>query len=251
MTIFNMRDTVSQCNNQWNFLEFKSGPPVSPFAPVYHYIFAENTIEGVDFNKVASIILEKEKLIINSTVPTSDAYTGLGDDSLTSRWKSFNIFAWNEPEIEKLKTQIRFRYLEFLKAYNVPRSKIMIQCWANVLREGGEINPHIHSTGQWSYLGGHVTVQCEDTQTVYINPINQINDPEMYVSYNHVGKITFFQHNIPHYTTPHYSKIGAERITIAFDLSMEEFVNSFDHDKFPEWKNLVMFDDPSVSEYNL
>jgi len=232
----------------WNFLEFKSEPAISPFAPEYHYIFAENKIVNVDFKKIASIILEKEKTIIESTSPTSDAYTGLGDDSLTSRWKSFNVFAWSEPEIEKLKSQIYLRYLEFLKAYNVPRSNVKIQCWANVLREGGEINPHIHSTGKWAYLGGHVTVQCEDTYTVYINPINQINDPETYNSRNEVGKITFFQHNIPHFTTPHYSTTGLERITIAFDLSMEEFVNSFDHNAHPEWNNYVVFDDPNLEK---
>jgi hypothetical protein len=94
--------TSSVQHDNWNFLEFKNNPPKSPFAPIYHYIFAENFIGDVDFKKIASIILEKEQSIINSTVPTTDAYTGLGDDSLTSRWKSFNVFSWTEPEIEKL-----------------------------------------------------------------------------------------------------------------------------------------------------
>lgn len=232
-------------NNNWKFSEFKSKPPKSPFAPNYHYIFAENFIEDIDFKKVAAIILEKEKEIVNSTIPTTDAYTGLGDNSLTSRWKSFNIFSWTEPEIEKLKVQIYTRYLEFLQAYNVPRSDVMIQCWANVMREGEEIRPHIHASGEWSYLGGHVTVQCEDTSTVYINPIDQINEPDVYVSYNRIGKITLFQHNIPHYTTPHHSTTNSERITLAFDISMAEFVNLFDHNTHPEWKNYIMFDYPS------
>jgi hypothetical protein len=237
-----MNGTVQDSN--WRFSEFKSNPPKSPFAPIYHYIFAENCIEGVDFKKIASIILEKEKTIINSTTPTTAAYTGLGDASLTSRWKSFNIFSWTEPEIEKLKVQIHKKYLEFLQACNVPRSNVMIQCWANVMRESEEMFPHIHSTSEWSYLGGHVTVQCENTSTVYINPINQINDPETYISYNQVGKITLFQHNIPHYTTPHYSKDKVERITIAFDISLTDFVNSFNHKEQPEWNNYVIFDNP-------
>ena len=237
-----MNNTIQGSN--WKFSEFKSNPPKSPFAPIYHYIFAENFIEGVDFKKIASIILEKETAIINSTTPVTDAYTGLGTGSLTSRWKSFNVFSWTEPEIEKLKIELHKKYLEFLQAYNVPRSNVMIQCWANVMREGEEINPHIHSTGEWSYLGGHVTVQCEDTSTVYINPINQINDPEIHVSANQVGKLTLFQHNIPHYTTPHYSKTGAARITLAFDISMTDFVNLFDHSKHPEWNNYIGFDNP-------
>lgn len=236
----------NECNSSpaWNFLGFQSSTPRTPFAPVYHYIFAESRIEGVDFKKIAEIILSKEEEIKGRTSPTSDAYTGLGDNSLTSRWKSFNVFKWNEPEIEKLKEQIHTRYVEFLAACNVPRSKVQIQCWANILRRGQEIKPHIHSTGEWCYLGGHVTVQCEESATVYINPINQINDPEMYISQNEVGKITFFQHNIPHYTTMHHGK--DERITIAFDITMDEFVNSFDHNAHPEWKNLTIFDEPPI-----
>jgi len=109
-----------------------------------------------------------------------------------------------------------------------------------VLRKGQEILPHIHQTGPWTYLGGHVTVQCHDTSTIYINPINQINDPELYISYNHVGKITLFQHNIPHYTTVYNGE--SERITIAFDISLAEYVDSFDHVTHPEWNNLVVFD---------
>ena len=237
-----MNNTVNDTN--WNFLEFKSNPPKSPFAPNYHYIFAENFVQDIDFAKIATIILKKEQAIINSTAPITDAYTGLGTSSLTSRWKSFNVFSWTEPEIEKLKDEVYKKYLEFLQAYNVPRSNVMIQCWANVMREGEEIKPHIHATGEWSYLGGHVTVQCEDTSTVYINPINQINDPEIYVSRNQVGKITLFQHNIPHYTTPHYSKTNLERITLAFDISMTDFINLFDRTDHPDWNNYVVFDNP-------
>jgi hypothetical protein len=154
------------------------------------------------------------------------------------------VFSWTEPEIEKLKDEVHKKYLEFLQAYNVPRSNVMIQCWANVMREGEEMQPHIHSTGEWSYLGGHVTVQCEDTNTVYINPINQINDPDIQVSCNQVGKITLFQHNIPHYTTPHYSKIGSARITLAFDIVMADFIKLFDLNEHPEWNNYLGFDNP-------
>jgi hypothetical protein len=54
-----------------------------------------------------------------------------------------------------------------------------------------------------------------------INPINQINDPELFKIKNEVGKITLFQNNIPHYTTPH--KGLKERITVAFDMIYDSF----------------------------
>jgi ATP-dependent phosphoenolpyruvate carboxykinase len=86
------------------------------------------------------------------------------------------------------------------------------------MEKGKKINPHLHSVNSDCYLGGHVCVQVNNTSTYYINPINQINDPEIYQSKNQVGKITLFQNNIPHFTDEH--KNDKERITIAFDLSL-------------------------------
>ena len=88
-----------------------------------------------------------------------------------------------------------------------------------MLRDGEEIKPHLHGVHPYIYLGGHITVQCNKSSTVYINPINQLNDPELISIVNEVGKITLFQNNIPHYSTPH--KGDKERISIAFDLVYE------------------------------
>mgnify|MGYP003153564127 CR=1 FL=1 len=59
-------------------------------------------------------------------------------------------------------------------------------------------------------------MQVQDTSTWYINPVNQLNDPELYESKNEVGKITLFQTCLPHYTDKQVS--NTPRITIAFDL---------------------------------
>ena len=61
--------------------------------------------------------------------------------------------------------------------------------------------------------------------TYYINPINQINEPEIYKSENKIGKITLFQNNIPHYSDEH--KFNEKRITIAFDLSLKKNNDNF------------------------
>ena len=116
-----------------------------------------------------------------------------------------------------------------------------IQCWANVLRHGEEMKPHIHATHKYTYLGGHITVQSENTSTIYINPINQINNPETYESINTVGKLTIFQNNIPHYTTKHLGK--RERISIAFDIIVDENYNDYDTNRTTD--NLILLDDPN------
>ena len=227
-----------------DIIRFLSKPPCTSFAPEWDWIMYEEMLEGVDFDKIAKIILEKEKEIIQTFPPSDkssiDAYTGLGENSLTSRYGSFNVFEWPDFEIQQLKNQIYDNYLKFLQILNdenirtVPRRKVWIQSWANVMRKGEKILHHLHSTSPYCYLGGHVTVQTEETSTIYINPINQLNDPQQHTSENRVGKLTFFQNNIPHYTTEYTGT--SERITIAFDLVVDE------NPLVQTAKHLVLFD---------
>lgn len=220
----------------WKFEEFYTGKKQNPFACEWYVIVGENKIDDVDFSKVAEIILSKEKQIIETTEPLfdNDGYTGLGTDSLTSRFMRFNVFSWDEPEIQKLKSSVFNKYLEFLQDLNVPRRKVYIQCWANVLRHGQEIKAHSHDCGNNSYLSGHISVQVDNTSTCYYTSTDQLNNPAIYESKNEIGKLTIFQSCVPHYTTKNLS--DRERITIAFDL--------FIYDEYQEpKKHLILFDE--------
>jgi hypothetical protein len=238
-------------------VSFKSLPRATPFAPEYHYVLGEDSIDGVDFDRIAKLVLSKEPEVIAATLeeykkenqeleklgmvkPYFDGYTGLGENSLTSRSNLFNVFCWEDEEIQKLKGKLHEKYLKFLDMLNVPRSRVWLQCWANVLRDGEEIKPHIHSVNPFCYLGGHIVVQCNDTSTVYINPVNQINDPNEHRIKNVVGAVTIFQECVPHYTTPHSG--DKERITLAFDLLVDEQARAVNAAK-PFTSNLILFDD--------
>ena len=219
---------------------FRSNPKQTPFAPEWNYFVAESELQGIDFNEIARIILEKEKEIVQNHPHASlsvDGYTGLGKDSLTSRWQHFNVFKWQEPEILKLKKVVYENYLNLLETLGVPRSKVYAQCWANVLRKGQDIKQHLHAYHPWTYLSGHITVQCDDTFTVYVNPVNQIveHDPEVYYQKNIAGRLSFFPSHVPHFTTTHNG--DKERITIAFDL----IVNNTKKDGSTDY-NTVPFD---------
>jgi len=211
----------------FTFFIFKNEPPLSPFAPRYEYVLGETFLENIDFEKISKFIIKKEKEIIkkypvsNKSEKTIDAFTGLGDNSLTSRYENFNLLAFNNPEIKKVKKQIKEVHKQFLNNLKVNIDKqIYIQCWANVMRKGEQIKPHIHSVGPYTYLGGHICVKSKNTNTHYINPQNQINDPKIISSKNETGKITLFQNCLPHYTDKYEGE--GERITIAFDLSIED-----------------------------
>jgi len=225
-------------------IKFKSEEPKTAFAPVWDYAIGEDylIVDKVYWSLIKNIILKKEKEIINFTRPSNenkenissyDGYTGLGSNSLTSRFQHFNVFNWEESELTAIKEGIKKKYFEYLSLLNVPRRKVWIQCWANVMRKGEEIKPHLHGVGPYSYLGGHICVTYNNTSTFYINPVNQINDPEVYESKNEIGKITLFKSCVPHYTSVNNS--DHERITIAFDF----IVNEDPNDK----SNLILIDD--------
>ena len=108
---------------------------------------------------------------------------------------------------------------------NKTPNELWIQCWYNVLRFGQKIKPHMHNTRSDSYLSGHFNVQVENTSTVYMSPINQLNDPEVINIKNNSGEMTIFPSYIFHYTTPHYS--FKPRITIAFDISYYKHSNNW------------------------
>jgi hypothetical protein len=207
-------------------VNFKNEPIVSPFAPEWSWFIAETKLEGIDWSKIAKIILEKEKEIIEkypaSAKGSVDGYTGLGEHSLTSRYEHFNVLEWDYPQIKDVFNAIKKTHREFISHFEIKPHKVWIQCWANVMRDGQSISPHLHSTQKYSYLGGQITVQCNDvdrTSTVYVNPINQMNEPQEYYSENETGKLTIFQNNIPHYTTKHTGQ--KERISIAFDIIID------------------------------
>ena len=203
---------------------FKSEPRKTIFAPEWEYYIFESFVNKFNFKNLAKLIVKKERSILKLPMTkrygkVTDGFTGLGENSTTIRFESYNVLKWKNTSL--LKKSILKGHAAILNFFKQETPKeLYIQCWANIMRKGEQIKPHIHSTTPTTYLGGHLCVQCDQTSTHYINPINQINDPEIYSSKNETGKITFFPNNIPHYTDIQNS--DNERITIAFDLAIHK-----------------------------
>jgi hypothetical protein len=208
-----------------NLILNKSKPPQTPFAPQWHYHLGHELISNINFKKIAKIILKKEKQILKKFPPSTkssvDGYTGLGKNSLTSRYEHINIFSWwPEAEIKKLKPVILDFHSRFLKELNIKDlCDFDIKGWVNVMRKGERIKAHLHSVDPTAYLSGHICIQCQDTATYYINPVNQLNEPYTQKIPNEVGQIILFPTCVPHYTD---TQLGnKERITIAFDFVLK------------------------------
>jgi len=201
----------------FDIINFKSKPKNNPFAPEWNNFIVETTIDEINILKLCNFLKTKEKQILKLKKST-DGYTGLKNHT-TTRFKNYNLFKYKNKELQKLKKIIVKLHNAFLKQLNIePVKSLYITGWLNIMKKNEFIKPHAHGWHPDMYLGGHFCVQCNNTSTYYINPINQLCDPETYPSKNKVGKLTLFQNFIPHYTDKHNG--SSERITIAFDLSL-------------------------------
>jgi hypothetical protein len=195
-----------------HILNFKSVPKKTPFAFECDYFIAEDNIkEKINIDNLKTLILSREKEVIESYPYTYDWNTGLGDDSMTSRADNFNLL--KIPEAFDLKQIICDEYNKFMNGIHmIPENEIYVQCWSNILRKGQQIKRHRHWPTCYAYLCGHICVQQENTNTNYIHPYSG----EIYSSINESGKFTLFPAWMEHYTDVHQGE--QERITIAFDI---------------------------------
>ena len=207
------------------FKRFKSRPPISPYAPQWDFRVGSSMCEDIDTNSLFKFLLSKEREVKKLPIKKNyDGYTGLGSNSTTSRSHQYNILTWNHPEIKKLKSNIAKNIILYNNECGNDTPQLWIQSWYNVLRFGQKIKPHHHSVDPDCYLSGHFNVQVNDTSTVYMSPINQLNDPDMIDIKNIPGKLSLFPSYIFHYTTPHYSL--KPRVTIAFDVGLHPLSNN-------------------------
>ena len=181
----------------------------------YEYYIYETMID-FDLDFLKQFILQKENEIIFNYPAHTDGDTGLGNNSLTSRYPYFNLLQYKE--LNFLKESIKKEHDNFLWELDVKNENVYVQCWANVMRKGEQIQKHIHGNNNWGYLGGHICVHTEGTNTYYSNPYNR----ESFISKNDNGKLTFF----PDYLAHHTDKVKNDlRITVAFDMITEEAWN--------------------------
>ena len=196
-------------------IQFENETPKTRFAPVFNYYIYEST---VDVKNLKSIILSKEKEIIENNPYTSDWNTGLGPSSMTSRSNCYNILKWEECFF--LREIIRSSHDNFITTLEYDwEDEIYVQCWSNVLRKSQHIKQHQHWNSEYTYIGGHLCLDDYLTNTNYVSPYNR----KKYSSKNKKGKITLFPNWLEHYTDVYEE--DDTRVSIAFDIITKEVYN--------------------------
>ena len=174
----------------------------------------------INVEKLAKKILKNEPRIIKKYPAKGidlkydfDGQTGLGFNSLTSRSSHYNLLNWWG--IGPLKKWMRDGYEKY---NNIKGKPLYAQCWANVMRKGDQIKPHKHEswdrTSPAKHLCGHLSVQVDGSTSTYYEGSPVLNKK---------GQMTFFPAHTFHWTDRYGN--NSERITVAFDIHIEEFYN--------------------------
>ena len=231
-----MRSLASACTqmNEINYVHFANQKLLSPFAPTWDYFIAEKLISNIQYTRLKNYLLSKQQEIFSIKDNLDDGGTGLGNKTTTARFGSYNIFKWDQPDINTLKKEIASMCNNYhMRVSGKKISKFGLAGWMNIMKKGDRIEMHNHSFQNDSYLSGNFTVSSNGTKTIYNNPFSQyikenvlvkmvedgVDDPSYYASKNIDGKLTLFPSYIPHFTTEH--KSDNYRITLAFDLRYE------------------------------
>ena len=220
--------------NEINYIHFVNEKLKSPFAPTWNYFIAEKLLSNIQCTRLKNYLLSKQQEVFAIKNNLDDCGTGLGNETTTARSGSYNIFTWDQPDINILKKEIASMCNNYHE--RVTGKKILkfgLAGWMNIMKKGDRIELHNHAFSNDSYLSGNFTVSSNDTKTVYNNPFSQytkenvlvkmvedgVDDPSYYSSKNIDGKLTLFPSYIPHFTTEY--KSDNYRITLAFDLRYE------------------------------
>jgi len=197
-------------------IKMKSMLPITEYAPSWNISFgADQWTDTTSMEAIKKWMIDNEQMIVKTYPVNTDGGTGLGNDSVTSRFGQYNLFDFVDqcPELEKLLEFFRLTYLKFVTKDGNPIKPCDIVCWYNILRPGEEIKGHFHGAGHDAYLSGNMHLGEYDTVTFYRNPFDC---NVWFPARNLKGGITIFPSYVWHKT----DKYTAEdlRVSVAFDI---------------------------------
>lgn len=210
----------------------KSGFPLSEYAPTWNFPIGNavwNDYEKID--KITQWLINNENRILNEFIPRNDGGTGLGYDSVTSRFGRYNLFDFKDelPELNDLLTFLRKSYLEFIEEDISTVRMCNIICWFNIIRNNDAIAKHSHGAESTAYLSGNMHMDNYHTKTIYSAPF----ESKDFIGLDNVkGGVTLFPSCLPHSTDIY--RDSTPRVSIAFDIWLNHAVT-------PELKEAFAF----------
>ncbi len=196
--------------------------PLTKYAPSWDFSIGLTQWKDSQ-NQISNIkkwLLDNEQRILKEFSVNFDGGTGLGNDSVTSRFGRYNLFQFSNelPELASLLNFFRHSYLDFIRKDQSEIKDTSIVCWFNVVKNQQKIEKHHHGAGHDVYLSGNF--MCDDyaTKTIYQCPFDvNVELPVI----NQKGMLSLFPTCLPHYTTT-YESDSEQRVSIAFDIRLDD-----------------------------
>ena len=108
--------------------ELKSATPLSPYAPDYKFELSRAVWDDEEkVDKIKKFLIKKEKDVLKLPY-LNDACTGLGEDSVTTRYARYNLFDFADecPELKDLWKVIQEHWYERIQKDNTHPYKTKI-----------------------------------------------------------------------------------------------------------------------------
>ena len=211
----------------WEFVTKKAN---NPFVPDYRFVLLSGPCFTIgECREIKYYLLQKETELLKKHTHhmegIGDGNTGLGNDSITSRFPYFSVFDFEHPFVERIRQAV-LEYMQDICTITKTNwhSHLYAQSWFNVMRNGQKINFHSHGMNEDILYGFHITIETENTSTIYHNPFDTKQIIEVP---NDIGTITLFPNYIPHQTTTYEG--NDVRISIAGDLTESSSVPKKDY----------------------
>ena len=120
--------------NEINYVHFLNEKLRSPFAPTWDYFIAEKLLSNIQCTRLKNYLLSKQQEVFAIKNNLDDCGTGLGNETTTARSGSYNIFTWDQPDINILKKEIASmcnNYHERVTGKKI--SKFGLAGWMNII----------------------------------------------------------------------------------------------------------------------
>jgi hypothetical protein len=196
--------------------------------------FFEKILDN-DLDKLEHYLTNIYKLIesqqLNGTTkldPTRDSFVDSKSIS-TIKWREYNIFQFNEPQIWNIYSGIADVVKEACDYYGIDfkEQKYMVQGWFNInYASEGKLNWHDHG-GPWApHFHGYYSIKAEPSSTYYklYNDENQIVENK-----NINNRLIISEMGHPH-AQGDWSWEGP-RITLAYDIIPMKYLPAYNFDQ--------------------
>lgn len=206
--------------------KIKSMLPLTEYAPKWDISVGVKRWEDEDkVDAIRNWLIANEDRIKKEYPALHDGGTGLGDQSVTSRFGRYNLFDFADecPELGDLLNFIRLSWIEFVEKDQTPFIDLEIVCWYNIVRENQTIVEHSHGAVPTGYLSGNMHLDDYETRTLYRTPFLAQNYMPIQ---NMKGGLSFFPSYVFH-KTDEYKDSSKPRLSIAFDLRLRDDVDQY------------------------